>query len=253
MKTMKSALAWIASGSLVLLSAGNAAAQTAADPSAGSTPAPATQLPMVGPSGAQAQASPTPPPPPQVQVEAPAEPATAAPDANAQVAAGQWVYTSQYGWVWVPAGTESSALNEQPYAYLYAPSYGWAWYASPWGWGPAYYGPWASYFGPRFWGGHYHYGVGGWGYSRGFAGAHYGPGGFGHYGVGGRGWGGGYARGGGFGAHSYASPGVRGGAHFGGGGGHFGGGAHFGGGGGHFGGGGGHFGGGGGHGGGGHR
>jgi hypothetical protein len=173
MKAMKNALAWVASGSLVLLSAGGAAAQTtnsvSGDSTLGSAP---IQLPMVGP--ATASAAPAPPPPPQAQVPVQAEPAAPAVDPAAQAANGQWAYTTQFGWVWVPSGAESTSLNQEPYVYLYAPSYGWAWFASPWGRGPFHYGPWATYFGPRFWGGSYHYGVGGWGYygRGGWVGAH---------------------------------------------------------------------------------
>ena len=59
MKPMKSALAWVASGSLVLLSAGDAAAQTISPGSTDSTASLPVQLPVVG--AAQAQV-PTPAP-----------------------------------------------------------------------------------------------------------------------------------------------------------------------------------------------
>jgi hypothetical protein len=55
---------------------------------------------------------------------------------------GQWVYTTSYGWVWVPAGTSTTAVEDVPYAYLYTPAYGWTWYVSPWGGGPYRYGAW---------------------------------------------------------------------------------------------------------------
>src|SRR5262249_53925178 len=67
-------------------------AQPAQPPSAAPTdvpPAPPQQLP----------------PPPQAQVpqQQYQQPVQAAPPAVAQApASGQWVYTSQYGWVWIP-------------------------------------------------------------------------------------------------------------------------------------------------------
>jgi hypothetical protein len=65
---------------------------------------------------------------------------------------GQWVYTSGYGWVWVPAGSATTAVEGVPYVYLYTPSYGWTWYISPWGWGPYHYGVWVRHpFAPRGW------------------------------------------------------------------------------------------------------
>jgi hypothetical protein len=58
---------------------------------------------------------------------------------------GQWVFTSTYGWIWVPAGTATEAVDGTPYVYLYTPSYGWTWYVSPWGWGPYRYGVWVRH------------------------------------------------------------------------------------------------------------
>src|SRR5689334_22672687 len=58
---------------------------------------------------------------------------------------GQWVYTSQYGWVWLPwdqAYTSIPAAGT-PLMYAYGPSLGWSWISAPWvyGWGTApYYG-----------------------------------------------------------------------------------------------------------------
>src|SRR6266545_478148 len=53
---------------------------------------------------------------------------------------GQWVYTQQYGWVWMPyASTYTYAPPDgygTPYEYVYYPAYGWAWVVAPWVWGP---------------------------------------------------------------------------------------------------------------------
>ena len=95
-------------------------------------------------------------PPPNVQV-APASPT------------GQWVYTSQYGWVWMPYGAAYTYLPAAAYPdmYLYFPAYGWRWVVAPWVWG----------VGPRPW-----FGVYGWArypwYGHGFGrwyGFRYGP------------------------------------------------------------------------------
>ena len=72
---------------------------------------------------------------------------------------GQWVYTQQYGWVWMPYGDAYSYVppdgEGEPYEYVYYPSYGWNWVVAPWIWG---YGAWPHFgvYGPgRFgWYGH---------------------------------------------------------------------------------------------------
>jgi len=63
--------------------------------------------------------------------------------------AGQWVYTSQYGWVWMPYGQqyvdEGAYGAASPYQYVYCVGAGWSWIAAPWlwGWGPyPYFGVW---------------------------------------------------------------------------------------------------------------
>jgi len=63
------------------------------------------------------------------------------PRAGTEAAAGdgQWVYTSDYGWIWMPYGSqytyEGAASDASPYSYVYYPSYGWTWLAAPWIWG----------------------------------------------------------------------------------------------------------------------
>jgi hypothetical protein len=49
------------------------------------------------------------------------------------------------GWVWIPAGTQTTDLEGTPYVYLYTPAYGWTWYVSPWGVGPYRYGLWVRH------------------------------------------------------------------------------------------------------------
>jgi len=80
---------------------------------------------------------------------------------------GQWVYTSQYGWVWMPYGQqyvdEGTYGAASPYQYVYCVGLGWSWVAAPWlwGWGAyPYFGVWGPSHSPR--GGYY-----AGGYSRG--------------------------------------------------------------------------------------
>jgi hypothetical protein len=58
---------------------------------------------------------------------------------------GQWVYTTGYGWIWVPADSATEDVDGVPYVHLYTPAYGWTWYVSPWGWGGYRYGIWARH------------------------------------------------------------------------------------------------------------
>ena len=61
---------------------------------------------------------------------------------------GQWVYTAQYGWVFMPYADQyvdaGDAYAETPYAFVYYPGNAWTWVAAPWVWG------WEAYpcFGP---------------------------------------------------------------------------------------------------------
>ena len=84
------------------------------------------------------QANPPATPAPPVQHRTPA---------TASSAQGQWVYTQQYGWVWMPYGETYTYVPPdgygEPYEYVYYPPYGWTWLAAPWVWG---WGPW-PYFG----------------------------------------------------------------------------------------------------------
>jgi hypothetical protein len=104
----------------------------------------------------------TPPASPPAAAPAPLPPAPAATVTAQAVPEGQWVFTDQYGWVWMPYGARyTHAPNDgdvPPYMYVYEPAVGWGWVVAPWvwGWGPSpYFG---IYGGLRFsWWGH------GWG------------------------------------------------------------------------------------------
>jgi hypothetical protein len=125
------------------------------------TPDPSIAPPSEYPPAPQYETPPAPPP----QAEAPAGP----PPAQAQAAppAGQWIYTQQYGWIWMPYSdsyTYSPANGYgEPYAYVYYPAYSsWTWVAAPWVWG---FGPWPFFgvFGPARFG---WYGHGWWRYPQ---------------------------------------------------------------------------------------
>jgi hypothetical protein len=172
-----------------------------------STPAPDMQPP----------APPQQPPAPPVQSQGQVQPQMQQPAGEAPAAGGgQWVYTSEYGWIWMPYGNqytyEGTASDAYPYSYVYYPSYGWMWLAAPWVWG------WGSYpyFGARgpmgfgWYAGLYRTGYGWGGYrggnhgGHGFSGGWHGSVGGGWHGGGGGGWhgggGGGYRAG--SGSHS---------------------------------------------------
>src|SRR6185295_4909704 len=97
--------------SCLLLGSGVARAQD--DPAAAdvaAAPGTATELAQP-PTDAPDQAPPPPPaqppaPPAQAEVQQPAQPQAVAPSAAQPAAAGQWVYTSEYGWVWMPYGAQ---------------------------------------------------------------------------------------------------------------------------------------------------
>ncbi len=85
-------------------------------------------------------APPAQPPAPPVQVQEQPQPQVQQPAGAAQGAgAGQWVYTSEYGWIWMPYGNqytyEGTPNDANPYSYAYYPNYGWMWLAAPWVWG----------------------------------------------------------------------------------------------------------------------
>jgi hypothetical protein len=108
--------------------------------------------------------------PPPAPSQVPEPPASSVPE-------GQWVYTTQYGWIWMPYADAYTYVPPSgygaPYMYVYYPVYSsWAWVSAPWVWG---YGPW-PYFGVYgafnfAWYGHYGHG-------------HYGHGYYGHHGHG---------------------------------------------------------------------
>ena len=143
---------------------------------------------LAAPVRAEAPGPPGAPPaePPTAQ---PAPPAEASPPAAVQESEsppGQWVYTSQYGWVWMPYGDPYTFVpsdgSGDPYEYVYAPAFGWEWVVAPWIWG---WGPWPFFgdVGPIYFG---WYGHGWWRHPEHFH--FHDPGGWRGGRFGGRGW-----------------------------------------------------------------
>src|SRR5262245_53321183 len=114
---------------IIALTPGLARAQTVY--SAGQVPGPGEPPPAVQPATVvPAELPPGPPaapPSPPVQVQVQAGVVAVTPNPPPQPA-GQWVYTQQYGWLWMPYGTQytyEGSTTVQPYSYVYYPSYGW--------------------------------------------------------------------------------------------------------------------------------
>src|SRR5690242_3218562 len=110
--------------------------QAAPPPPAYAPPPPATSAPVEPLPQDDTYAQPSVPPSsaygsPDVQEPLP-PPVVAAPSTS-----GQWVYTSQYGWVWMPYGSAYTYLPASAYPdmYVYAPAFGWRWVVAPWVWG----------------------------------------------------------------------------------------------------------------------
>lgn len=77
--------------------------------------------PVASPKAPKPTAAVTPPPPP------PGSSNPAAPD-------GQWVYTEQYGWLWLPYDAQYTwaPAAEAPLMYAYGAELGWTWLSAPW-------------------------------------------------------------------------------------------------------------------------
>lgn len=106
-------------------------------------PAPAPRQPPPAPAAGGEAAAPASPAP----VPAPATPApTTARPATRPSETGQWVYTQQYGWLWMAHGDAywyaPPTGRGQPYAYVLRPDHGWTWVEAPWVWGL---GPWPHF------------------------------------------------------------------------------------------------------------
>jgi hypothetical protein len=156
--------------------------QPAADPNTPPPPPPPEMAPAEPPAPPPAPPSQQAPPPGEMTQPTPPPPA-ASPQPVAGPA-GQWVYTNQYGWLWMLHGQEYTYVPSDaqvfPDQYVYYPPYGWRWVVAPWvyGYGPA---PYWGALGPRYFiwysrpwfrvGGYWGWGgYRGWGHYRGWVG-----------------------------------------------------------------------------------
>ena len=83
------------------------------------------------------ETQPPPPPPPAAPTAQPIEPpqvtANAAP-APSNVP-GEWVYTAQYGWVWMPYDQQYTHVIDTSgvaYMFVFYQPFGWRWVLAPW-------------------------------------------------------------------------------------------------------------------------
>jgi hypothetical protein len=79
------------------------------------------------------------PPPPRGQpIELHQQPLPAPPPPRAApvpLPAGQWAFTQQYGWLWMPYDQGYTHVVDDAalaYQYAYYPAYGWRWLVAPW-------------------------------------------------------------------------------------------------------------------------
>ncbi len=90
-----------------------------------------------------------PPGPPQPTSAPPPPPTESQGPPSARAPVGQWVYTQQYGWIWMPFDDAYTYVPPggagEPLEYVYYPVQGWVWIAAPWVWGI---GPWPYFGGP---------------------------------------------------------------------------------------------------------
>jgi hypothetical protein len=111
-------------GIVLVGAAGVAGAQEAIEPA----PFPDTAAPTVAPPAPPSMM----PAPPSAQYQAQIQVAPSA-------VSGQWVFTSQYGWVWMPYGAQytyqPTGDDGVPCSYVYTVGYGWRWLEAPWVWG----------------------------------------------------------------------------------------------------------------------
>ena len=66
-------------------------------------------------------------------IAAPIAPAPSVP--GAPPPAGQWTYTQQYGWLWMPYDQRYTYVVDSAslaYEYVWYPTFGWSWVVAPW-------------------------------------------------------------------------------------------------------------------------
>ena len=142
MKTLMSTLVMITT--LANVSVAGVAQEPDKAPVKSSSQAPAAAEPATAPPT-------TPPPPPPAVLPKPPSEQPQGTSRQKPAEDGQWVYTEQYGWVWMPYGDKYTHLppdGSTPNMYVYYPDAGWCWVVAPWlwGWGPM---PYFGLWGPR--------------------------------------------------------------------------------------------------------
>jgi hypothetical protein len=80
---------------------------------------------------------PPPPPPPAPPTAQPIEPpqANTVPAPGPSDVKGEWVYTRQYGWVWMPYDQQYTHVDVNSgvaYVFVFYPRFGWRWVFAPW-------------------------------------------------------------------------------------------------------------------------
>jgi hypothetical protein len=103
---------------------------------AATDPATTQATPTMPPPTSAPALPPAPPAPPPEQESVEPTPGVAVPTQPASQ--GQWVYTDQYGWIWMPFAQSYTYLpttGAVPQMYVYYPSVGWTWVVAPWVWG----------------------------------------------------------------------------------------------------------------------
>ena len=119
---------------LLLIAPLAAGAQTA--PTGGDTTEPPIPQPAMVPP--PPDGTPGPPVPEPAQPPQAPTPYVQQLPAPAPAPSGQWVYTSQYGWIWMPYGDAYAYVpvgGAAPDMYVYYPAVGWTWVVAPWVWG----------------------------------------------------------------------------------------------------------------------
>jgi hypothetical protein len=133
----KPTLILVVTSSLVVSAVARAQGQGPAPPPGSELgAAPTTPLQPPGPPPSETPPAPAAgiPTPPHAQPIEPSRPATPAAPAPA-VPTGQWVYTHQYGWLWIPYAQEYTYVIPNAalaYEYVFYPAFGWRWVVAPW-------------------------------------------------------------------------------------------------------------------------
>ena len=90
--------------------------------------------PAAGPPAPAFQTPPAPSAQP-IELHQQTAPAAAPPAQAVAMPPGQWTYTQQYGWLWMPYDQRYTQVIDDAataYEYVYYPAFGWSWVIAPW-------------------------------------------------------------------------------------------------------------------------